>query len=378
MSEVDKNATPHQKLYLCVHRFVQVPVSMVYSCSRGAPKVWKLYPVVKESELRNCKFVSHTYSILKISLNVGATPCCQEDCCEGQGWDQLDPLLDQSTTTTQKPHGHTHLYRDISALELASVWVATLLLFFGLILLSKKIYRSVRTPAILKRLRSYAEGPYASTEQTEEGTIVPAVHYFEAEKAKEMFRNKSKQKTKKQKEREKRMKRRERQSVNAIAPEEEHLDSMMFLEMQMFQMDEDDYKIIPEEENKSNEEIIIDAILTIPIDTLMQHKNVPDKLLSSPKVQRQSSRRMSGDSVYQRMSLAASSRRGSAIDPQQDPNGSRSIPLPTPLYPSYLPTKPVVGILNPNHNTERMYRYATMERIVYPHERVIVPAGFVL
>ena len=55
MTEVDKNDNPHQKLYLCVHRFVQVPVSMVYSCLRGTPRVWKLYPVIKERELRSCK-----------------------------------------------------------------------------------------------------------------------------------------------------------------------------------------------------------------------------------------------------------------------------------------------------------------------------------
>ena len=56
--EHNETDTPYQKLYLCVHRFVQVPVSMVFSCYRGAPKVWKLYPVIKERELRNCKFIS--------------------------------------------------------------------------------------------------------------------------------------------------------------------------------------------------------------------------------------------------------------------------------------------------------------------------------
>ena len=297
---------------------------------------------------------------------VGAEPCCQEDCCEGQGWDgeEEEEIV---STTTQNPHGHSHLFssehRDITALELASVWVATLLLFLGTVLLGKKLYRTVRTPTILKRLRSYAEGPYSSTEQTEEGTIVPAVHYFEAEKAKDIFRKKTNGKSKRQNKHEQKAKKSERHSLNVVAPEDDHLDSMMFLEMQMFQMDDDDDKIIPEEEeDKSNEEIIIDAILTMPIDTLMQHKKVPDRLLS-PKVQRQSSRRPSA---------IATSRRGSLIEYPDS-----SIPLPTPLHPSYLPTKPVVGILKKNHHTERMYRYATMERIVYPHERVIVPPGFI-
>ena len=55
MSELDENDIPHQKLYLCVHRFVRVPVSMVYSCLKGSPRIWKLYPVIKEKELRSCK-----------------------------------------------------------------------------------------------------------------------------------------------------------------------------------------------------------------------------------------------------------------------------------------------------------------------------------
>ena len=94
-----------------------------------------------------------------------------------------------------------------------------------------------------------------------------------------MFRKKSNRKTKREKEREKRRKNRERQPVNVIAPADEYLDSMMFLEMQMFQMDDDDDKIIPDDKDKSHEEIIIDAILTMPMDTLMQVKNVPDDFL---------------------------------------------------------------------------------------------------
>ena len=83
---------------------------------------------------------------------------------------------------------------------------------------------------------------------------MPAVHYYETEKAKDVFRKKSNRKTKREKEREKRRKNRERQPVNVIAPADEYLDSMMFLEMQMFQMDDVDGKIIPNVEDKSQEE----------------------------------------------------------------------------------------------------------------------------
>jgi hypothetical protein len=314
--------------------------------------------------------------LLLASLFLGLTPCCRENCCEGQGWSSLE---DGTTTTTEKPHAHIHLFsndhRDITALELASVWIGTLLFVFCIVLLSKNIYRSVRTPTILKRLRTYADGPFASTEQTEEGTIVPAVNYFEAEKAKEMFRKKSNRGTRREKEREKRRKKRERKSKNAIIQDDEYLDSMMFLEMQMFQMDDDDNKIIPNVEDKTQEEIIIDEILSMPMDTLMRVKKVPDRLLS-PMTERQPPRRMSAIPSSRRMSAIPCSRRGSALYSLEEPDSSTLIPLPSPFSPPYLPTRPVSGILAPNHNTERLYRYTHIERIVYPHERVIVPPGY--
>ena len=54
---LDKNGIQHKFLYLCVHRFVRVPVSMVYSCYQGKPKIWNVYPANKELELRSksCK-----------------------------------------------------------------------------------------------------------------------------------------------------------------------------------------------------------------------------------------------------------------------------------------------------------------------------------
>ena len=54
---LDRNDIQHEFLYLCVHRFVRVPVSMVYSCYKGKPKMWNVYPANKEQELRSksCK-----------------------------------------------------------------------------------------------------------------------------------------------------------------------------------------------------------------------------------------------------------------------------------------------------------------------------------
>ena len=88
----------------------------------------------------------------------------------------------------------------------------------------------------------------------------------------------------------------------------------MFLEMQMFQMDDVDGKIIPNVEDKSQEEIIIDEILAMPMDTLMQVKKVPDRLLS-PIAERLPARRMSSILNSRRMSAVPCS--GGALNLMQ-------------------------------------------------------------
>ena len=276
----------------------------------------------------------------------------------------MSQLQDVTLTTTKKPQAHIHLFsndhRDITALELASVWIGSLLFLFFILLLSKNIYRSVKTPSILKNLKTYSEGPFHSTERSADGTIVPALNYFENEKAKDILRSR---RPRNKKEHKKQRRKRERIAKNAVRPDDDYVDSMMFLEMQMFQMDEDDSKIIHYFEDKSQEEIIIDEILSMPMDNL----RVPDRFLS-PIVERPSSSRT--------MSTVSSSRRMSGIPSSPDENSITFIPLPSPLCPSYLPSKPVTGIWSKTHSTDHLYRYTHIERIVYPPERVIFPPGF--
>ena len=83
-------------------------------------------------------------------------------------------------------------------------------------------------------------------------------------------------------------------------------------------MDDVDGKSIPNVEDKSQEEIIIDEILSMPIETLIQVKKVPDRLLS-PISERLPARRMSLNPNLRRMSTIPCSRRGSTFDTSQDP-----------------------------------------------------------
>ena len=67
-------------VFLCVQKFVRVPVSMVFTCYKGRPKIWNAYPVTKERELRqfSCDVTPHADSLTRSDRNCRAEVllCC--------------------------------------------------------------------------------------------------------------------------------------------------------------------------------------------------------------------------------------------------------------------------------------------------------------
>ena len=55
-------------VFLCVQKFVRVPVSMVFTCYKGRAKIWNAYPVTQERELR--KFSCETLISIALTGNV--------------------------------------------------------------------------------------------------------------------------------------------------------------------------------------------------------------------------------------------------------------------------------------------------------------------
>ena len=68
----NSNDIGQEFLYLCVHRFVRVPVALIYSCYQGKPKISKIYPASRETELRarSCKYRSLQGLLYIISDNI--------------------------------------------------------------------------------------------------------------------------------------------------------------------------------------------------------------------------------------------------------------------------------------------------------------------
>ena len=212
----------------------------------------------------------------------------------------------------------------------------------------------------------YADGPAYETAVAPDGTIVPAVHYFDPEGARKVL-SRDKGRKKESRRRLDNYKEKRHKSAVAVHNDVAAMTSLQMLEMEIEFINSDaeaGQKIISDD--KSQEEIIIDEILSMPIDSLLTVPKVPDRLLS-PLVTHPRRAQQSHDAVAEVAPPLPSHSSLPNID----------ITLPSALSPPYLPTKPVSSVWSARHTTTRLYRYTHFERIVYPHQRVIVPPAFV-
>ena len=270
------------EVFLCVQKFVRVPVSMVFTCYKGKPKIWNAYPVSKERELR--KFSCDEILWLgppdhRLILIAGIKSCCADDCCVGRGYPHILDVPIQVASSTESFLTHVHLFphtesHHVHPLELALVWVAMLLVILVLVLLSRNLYRHLHTPRLVQRLQAYVQGPDLEVAVTETGTIVPSVSYYDHQEAANILRR-SRPRRRQQASRERRRK------VTKIGPEvpEDTSYNLLQLEMQLVLVeDEAGEKII--KDDQSQEEIIIEEILSMSMDALLETPKVPDRLLS--------------------------------------------------------------------------------------------------
>ena len=274
-------------VFLCVEKFVRVPVSMVFTCYKGKPKIWNAFPVSKERELRRfpCERLRWWLLWLLTCLHsAGLQPCCAEDCCQGRGYPHILDVPIQVRSSTESFLTHVHLFshsnssHSIHPLELALVWAALLLVVLVLVLLARNVYRHLHTPHLVQRLQAYSQGPDLEVAVTEAGTIVPSVSYYDQEEAANILsRHRRGGRTREAARREKTRKgSRKIKNINQVLPDD---NNVLHLEMQLVLIDEKaEEKII--KDDQSQEEIIIDEILSMSMDALLETPKVPDRLLS--------------------------------------------------------------------------------------------------
>ena len=237
---------------------------------------------------------------------------------------------------SEENHEPSYTQHYLYALQLASIWSLGILSLCCIITLIRNICLALRPPAMFASLKTSSTGPIQSTARTKDGTIVPVVNYFEEEKAKKIMKKRGKRSRRRERQRERRRRKRERRMMNRNVQEEDYADSMKLLEMQMLELEEED-----------EDEKIIECRCSDLSDqyNLLQVTNLPDILLS-PTAATYQDRRLS--------TLSTTRRKSSAVG------------LSPPLIPPYLPSRPVSVLWSSTHNTDSLYRYTHMERVVYP------------
>ena len=184
----------------------------------------------------------------------------------------------QVATSTEGFLTHVHLFphtesHHIHPLELALVWAAMLLVILVVVLVSRNLYRHLHTPPIVQRLQAYSQGPDLEVAVTDDGTIVPSVSYYDQQEASNILRRPSRARR-----RQRDPGRETKRKVARIVPEDSSYN-LLQLEMQLVLMDDEaEEKII--KDDPSQEEIIIEEILSMSMDALLDTPKVPDRLLS--------------------------------------------------------------------------------------------------
>ena len=197
----------------------------------------------------------------------------------GRGYPHVLDVPIQVATSTEGFLTHVHLFpytesHHIHPLELALVWAAMLLVILVVVLVSRNLYRHLHTPPIVQRLQAYSQGPDLEVAVTENGTIVPSVSYYDQQEASNILRRPSRRARRRQRDPGRETKRK----VARIVPEDSSYN-LLQLEMQLVLMDDEaEEKII--KDDPSQEEIIIEEILSMSMDALLDTLKVPDRLLS--------------------------------------------------------------------------------------------------
>ena len=230
--------------------------------------------------------------------------------------------------------------------EQASFWVIFLVLLLIMGIVTRSVYHSIKPNRVLELLKRMSTGPLSETREGKGGNIEPVVFYYEPSQSERdsTFKNKNgfKYKTKRAK---KWFQHKITDNVvyeihdeKSLATESDQiLDARKLLTRQLSRLERSSYEANnlnqPTEEGLSRE-----AQLDISCDDC---GGECDRDRGPGPTPQQTSRRPSG--TY-----------------------SLSIEIPGPLPPSYQPNMIVNSVWNSDVNMQRLYRYTTIQGMIYP------------
>lgn len=347
--------------FLCAKR-APIPISWVFTCHLGQPKIWDGYPASKQRELMavSCKTPRHIINCFQKFSR--ADSLLQEKLLP---WKRISKYIcrmilvyylrfsrkyffqehdqfPEPETTSELEYSHIHLFphqdKTVHPLELALVWIVSLLVIMVLVMVSRNIWKHFYNSPHLARLQDSCDGDCYGSTIDSDGIIVPSIRHYEPDEARNIIRRK-KRSASAGPIGEYQMKR----VSNRVASD---CQRIMELEMELSSITDDpeESQILSETEDNilEEDELVLDEILSLTIDSMLQ-------------------------------ALTTESQ-----EPRSKMLESPAISLPSPLSPAYIPVRPVFSIWSHQHTSDRLYRYTYIERIVYPHQRLIVPPALLL
>ena len=235
--------------------------------------------------------------------------------------------------------------------EQASFWVlfAVLVLVVGIVV--RSVYHSIKPNRLVELLKRMSTGPLSETKQGPEGNIEPVLYYYGQSQIKYDPQTKNlKLKTRKASE-----------WIRGIIKDNK-----------VYKMNDVEDAEVTESENY---EQVLDARKLLSRQLRKLEKSViltqetEDNNLNRPSSSTSRTDQSKQDNILEEGEDAEEGRGGSRVvahSRRPSSSYSLSINIPGPLTPSYQPTLVVNNVWSTSLNMQRLYRYTTMQGVIYP------------
>ena len=306
--------------------------------------------------------------------------CCQfQYCCQNltelQNFNSSEYNDDQASFASPSPPNkgfipsrfqeYDYSYNPVGPVyEQASFWILFVVLILVMSIVIRSVYLTIRPSRLVELLKRMSTGPLSETKQGPEGNIEPVLHYYNPDPDPELDNNDLqsqemiKQQTKKakkwiqQKIKENKVQKlcedAESQFVTESEAYEQVLDARKLLTRQLAKLE------------KGSESFELDNSLnrpTLPRENSAKTNNGAEAILQERGGGIEETKDDEEDDVH--LQCPQESRRPSS-------SYDLSIPIPGPLTPSYQPNLVVSNVWNSNMSMQRLYRYTTMQGVIYP------------
>ena len=313
--------------------------------------------------------------MLRLSF-LGIPLCCQfQYCCQNltdfQNFNSSDYTEDQSTNKGFIPNRfreYDYNYNPVGPVyQQASFWILFVVLILVLSIVIRSVYLTIRPSRLVELLKRMSTGPLSETKQGPEGNIEPVLHYYNPNTDLE-FNNKDLQsQEEKIKQQTKKAKKWIQQKIkeNTVQNLCEDAESQGVTESEAYEQVLDARKLLTRQLaklEKSSESFELDNSLnrpTLPRQPSEKPITVNDvgAILQEKQEGVEESKEDQEDDGH--LQYPQESRRPSS-------SYDLSIAIPGPLTPCYQPNLVVSNVWSSNMSMQRLYRYTTMQGIIYP------------